>query len=40
MAEESTLKSKAHEANIQELAEAAGRLADAYRYTPEKIGFH
>jgi hypothetical protein len=40
MPEESTLKSNAHDANIQELAEAAGRLADEYRYTPDKKGFH
>jgi hypothetical protein len=40
MHEESTLKSKARDANIQELAEAAGRLADEYRYRPEKQGFH
>jgi hypothetical protein len=40
MTEKSTLKSNAQEANVQELAEAAGRLADAYRYTPEKKGFH
>lgn len=35
-----TREERSRDMDIKELADAAGKLADAYRYGPTKKGFH
>ena len=35
-----TSEERSRDMDIEKLADAAGKLADGYRYTPKKKGFH